>query len=165
MDEVLLKNWNATVQPQDTIYILGDLLFRNAVPANEFLQQLNCKKHLLIGNHDKSWMNKADLSRYFESVERMMEISYGSHKITLYHYPMMTWNGVTKHGYMIHGHIHNNTEADYFSLIRKLPNLLNAGVEINNYKPVSFNDLLKNNIKFKGSGTIHNSSSDKTNVI
>jgi len=131
------------------LYIVGDLFFRNADPTAEYLQRLNGKKYLLIGNHDKDWMKKTDIPRYFESVGRMMEISDGAHKITLCHYPMMTWNGIARSAYMIHGHIHNNTDVDYFSLIRNMSNLLNAGVEVNGYRPVSFNELVKNNIKFK----------------
>lgn len=151
MDGVLIKNWNATVKPTDTVYIIGDLFFRNAVSADETLKRLNGKKHLLIGNHDKDWIKKTDTDVHFASVERMIEFSDGAHKITLCHYPMMTWNGIAKGAYMIHGHIHNNTDADYFSLIRNMPNLLNAGVEINGYRPVSFKELLKNNIEFKDS--------------
>jgi calcineurin-like phosphoesterase family protein len=153
MDDVLLANWNATVKPQDTVYILGDLFFRNATSAEEYLQKLHGKKHLLIGNHDKDWMKKTNLPRHFESVERMTEINDGSHKITLCHYPMMTWNGIAKGSYMIHGHIHNNTDADYFALIRNMPNILNAGVDVNAYKPVKFNELVKNNERFKKEST------------
>ena len=29
MDEILISNWNAIVQPEDTVYILGDLCYRN----------------------------------------------------------------------------------------------------------------------------------------
>lgn len=149
MDRVLIDNWNICVTPQDTVYILGDLFFRNAVSAEEYLQKLNGKKHLIIGNHDKNWMKRIDLNCFFESVLHMTEISDGTHRITLCHYPMMTWNGVAKGGYMIHGHIHNNTNSDYFSLIRSMPNLLNAGVDVNDFKPVNFNQLLKNNEQFK----------------
>lgn len=149
MDEALIANWNAVVKKNDTVYIMGDLFFRNVTSADEYLQRLKGKKHLLIGNHDKDWMKKTDLPRYFESVERMTEINDGARKITLCHYPMMTWNHISKGSYMIHGHIHNNTDADYFSLIRNMPNLLNAGVDVNNYRPVGFNELLENNDKFK----------------
>jgi calcineurin-like phosphoesterase family protein len=149
MDAVLIESWNATVKPQDTVYILGDLFFRNAVPAEDYLQRLNGKKHLIIGNHDKDWMKKTDLPRHFESVERMLVFSDGARRITLCHYPMMSWSGMAKGAYMIHGHIHNNTEAEYFTLIRNMPALLNAGVEINGYKPVSFRELLENNERFK----------------
>jgi calcineurin-like phosphoesterase family protein len=145
MDAVLIANWNRAVKPTDTVYILGDLFFRNTVPAAEYLTRLNGKKHLIIGNHDKFWMKKIDLSRFFASVEKYMEISDGAHKITLCHYPMMTWSGA----YMIHGHIHNDRRAAYFPLLCQMPGLLNAGVDVNKMCPVHFNALLKNNTKFK----------------
>ena len=154
MDAVLLANWNAAVKSNDTVYIVGVLFFRNNTSAEEYLQQLNGKKHLLIGNHDKDWMKKTDLPRYFESVERMTEINDGAHKITLCHYPMMTWNHIAKGSYMVHGHIHNNIDADYFTLIKKMPNILNAGVDINGYYPVNFQTLLKNNEQFKEASMI-----------
>jgi len=150
MDEVLIENWNAAVSQHDTVYILGDLFFRNKVPAGEYLQRLNGKKHLIIGNHDKDWMKRTDLSLYFESVERMIVMTEGAHRITLCHYPMMTWSGMPKGSFMIHGHIHNSRGADYFPLLRSMPNLLNAGIDINDFKPVSFNTLIENNQKFKG---------------
>ena len=40
MDETLIRNWNAKVTNGDTVYILGDLLFRNEKPAEEYLKQL-----------------------------------------------------------------------------------------------------------------------------
>ena len=149
MDRVLLDNWNTRIKPQDTVYILGDLFFRNAVSAEEYLQKMNGAKHLIVGNHDKDWMKRIELNSHFKSVSHMLEINDGAHKITLCHYPMMTWNGIAKGTYMIHGHIHNNIEADYFPLIRAMPNLLNAGVDVNDFKPVNFNQLLKNNENFK----------------
>ena len=39
MDETLIRNWNAKVTNGDTVYILGDLLFRNEKPAEEYLKQ------------------------------------------------------------------------------------------------------------------------------
>jgi len=149
MDEVLIENWNAAVGQHDTVHILGDLFFRNKVPAGEYLQRLNGRKHLIIGNHDKDWMKRIDLSLYFESVERMVVFADGAHRITLCHYPMMSWSGMAKGSFMIHGHIHNSTGADYFPLIRNMPNLLNAGVDINDFKPVPFSTLFENNRRFK----------------
>jgi calcineurin-like phosphoesterase family protein len=149
MDEIMLDKWNCRIGQRDTVYILGDLFFRNAVPSDEFLKRMNGEKHLIVGNHDKDWMKRTDLSTFFESVTHMIEISDGAHKLTLCHYPMMTWNGIAKGSYMIHGHIHNNTEAEYFSLVCSMPNLLNAGVDINGYQPVTFKELLENNEKFK----------------
>lgn len=47
--------------------------------------------------------------------------------------------------YMIHGHIHNDTSADFYPLIAARENVLNAGVDINGFRPVTFEELLENN--------------------
>ena len=50
---------------------------------------------------------------------------------------------------MIHGHIHEDTSMDFWPLILARENVLNAGVDVNNYEPVSFQELVENNAKFK----------------
>jgi len=149
MDEYLLAEWNNRVTTNDTVYILGDRFFRNAVSASDYLCKLHGKKHLIKGNHDKDWMKKTNLEKHFQSVSNMIEFSDGSHKITLCHYPLMTWNGIAKGSYHIHGHIHNNVDAAYFQLLKSMPNALNAGVDINHFRPVTFAELVKNNQEFK----------------
>ncbi len=149
MDNTIIKNWRTKVKNCDTVYILGDMFFVGRLNYEEYLKQLPGKKHLIIGNHDKDWMKRVDLPQYFESISNYAEISDGAHKITLCHYPMMTWNGATKGSYLIYGHIHNNIQADYWSLLKIMPNALNAGVDINNFMPVTFNELSENNRIFK----------------
>ena len=39
--------------------------------------------------------------------------------------------------------------ADFWPLIAVRDNVLNAGVDINGYQPVTFDELLENNRKFK----------------
>lgn len=50
---------------------------------------------------------------------------------------------------MIHGHLHNNTNADFFPLLVKRDRVLNAGVDINGFMPVTFEELCENNRIFK----------------
>ena len=111
-------------------------------------KRLNGKKRLLVGNHDGSWMTKVDVSRYFASVDLMLELSDGRHALTLCHYPLLTWKHAKK-SYMVHGHIHNDTGADFWPLLAARDNVLNAGVDINGYQPVTFDELLENNRIFK----------------
>ena len=147
MNETLIENWNHRVSGMDTVYIVGDMFFRCS-DAETILRRLKGKKRLIVGNHDSSWMNKVDLNRYFVSVDRLLEISDGKHALTLCHYPLLTWNHAKK-SYMIHGHIHADTSADYFPLICNRSNVLNAGVDINGFMPVSFDELFQNNEQFK----------------
>lgn len=106
---------------------------------------------LIIGNHDKDWMKRTNLSGHFASVQLMAEINDGSHKITLCHYPMMSWNGCNKGAFHIHGHIHNNRNDSYWPLLLQMPHALNAGVDVNGFAPVTFNELVENNRIFKES--------------
>ena len=149
MNEVLIYNWNDSVTNADTVYIVGDLFFRNAVSAGKYLDRLKGRKHLIIGNHDKTWMQNTDVGKYFESVSHMEVINDGKRKITLCHYPLMTWDAMNRTGCMIHGHIHNNRNGDYWPLLQKQDNALNAGVDVNAFRPVTFEELVENNQKFK----------------
>jgi calcineurin-like phosphoesterase family protein len=160
MDETLIANWNKRVRSGDSVYILGDLIFRASASPDGYLAGLNGKKHLILGNHDKDWVKKADLERYFESVAPFAEISAEQQRVSLCHYPMMSWNHMAKGAYMIHGHIHNNRNADYFPLMRKMPNLLNAGVDINGFRPVGLCELIANNENFKSEYTDREVSAD-----
>lgn len=146
MNETIIKNWNERVRGNDTVYILGDMFFRCADPE-AILKRLHGRKHLLVGNHDGSWIHRVDTGKYFKSVSHMLETSDGAHAITLCHYPMLTWNHQRK-SYMIHGHIHNNTDFDFYPLITRRGNILNAGVDMNGFKPVTFEELLENNRAF-----------------
>ena len=93
-------------------------------------------------------MTKFDYTRYFVSVDKFLETSDGKRSLTLCHYPMLSWKHAMR-SYMIHGHIHNDTRADFWPLIAARENVLNAGVDINSFKPVTFDELLENNRHFK----------------
>ncbi len=147
MNETIIENWNRRVAGRDSVYVLGDMFFRCEDPE-AILRRLHGKKHLIIGNHDSSWINKMDTGRYFQSVELMEVISDGAHAMTLCHYPLLSWKH-SKTSYMIHGHIHANTDMDFWPLIATREKLLNAGVDLNGFQPVPFDELLANNIRFK----------------
>ena len=147
MDKAMIQNWNDRVTGNDTVYILGDMFFRST-NAEGILKRLKGKKRLIVGNHDGSWMTKFDYARYFFSVDKFLETSDGKRSLTLCHYPMLSWKHA-KRSYMIHGHIHNDTRADFWPLIAARENVLNAGVDINSFKPVTFDELLENNRHFK----------------
>lgn len=149
MDACLIDNWNSRVTNNDTVYILGDLMFRNSVPPEEYLSQLKGKKHLIRGNHDRDWMKKVDINKYFVSNENLSFISDGKHRITVCHYPMMSWPHISTNGYMVFGHIHHNTDAVYWPIIEQSELMLNAGVDINGFKPVTFDELVENNVNHK----------------
>ena len=74
----------------------------------------------------------------------------GKRAITLCHYPLLSWKHA-KRSYMIHGHIHRKTDMDYWPLLCNRDRVLNAGVDINGFSPVTFEELLENNQRWKAS--------------
>jgi len=50
---------------------------------------------------------------------------------------------------MVHGHLHADTTDDFFPLLCRREKLLNAGVDVNGFAPVTFEELTENNIRFK----------------
>jgi calcineurin-like phosphoesterase family protein len=61
----------------------------------------------------------------------------------------MSWDQMGRGSYMVHGHIHNGRNAIYFPLLQQMPGLLNAGVDVNYFRPVMFPELVQNNEAFK----------------
>ena len=149
MDEFLIRRFNETVKEDDTVYIVGDLFFRNRCPCESYLDELKGRKHLVIGNHDSSWMKKTNWPGYFESVNGLITMKDNGRLVTMCHYPMMTWPDSRHDSYMVFGHIHNSTAAGFWPLIRANPRMLNAGVDINGFVPVTLEEMIQNNERFK----------------
>lgn len=145
MNEILIKKWNKKVSNDDDVYIIGDLFFKSSTDVEEMLKRLNGIKHLIIGNHDKTWIENVDLKKYFKTITEFITINDGLRDITLCHYPLVSFEG----RFHIHGHIHNNTKDIFWETLKKMDKVLNASVEINNFEPVTFDQLLINNRAFK----------------
>ncbi|MHC1770539.1 MAG: hydrolase [Flexilinea sp.] len=162
MNKDMIDRWNSCVSNKDIVYIIGDLFFRTKENPSIILDRLPGIKHLIMGNHDKNWIKKVDIPKYFQSVEWYTMISDNQKQIALCHFPMMSWGNSGHGSYLIYGHIHNKMNADYWPLLQKMDNALNAGVDINGFSPVSFIELKTNNEKFK---TQHDNKTDNQNVL
>ena len=148
MDNMLICLWNNRVSKDDHVYIIGDFAYRNEKSEEWYLRQLKGHKHLVIGNHDGKLLKNDVAMSYFETVEKMMHVSDNGVQICLCHFPIAEWNGYYRESYHIYGHIHNRTD-DAYRFMKKYDRALNAAVSINNYMPVTFQELVMNNQIFK----------------
>lgn len=131
-DEYLIYKWNLVVKPEDKVYHLGDVGFRNFTVLNQILSRLNGSKILIKGNHDN--MKLSQYTQHFKDIR-------GSHvldKFILTHIPihpdsLSRWVG------NIHGHMHSNSLPD--------SRYINVSVEqLNDYTPIDFEEIKR---KFK----------------
>ena len=148
MDRVLIELWNGRVQPDDTVYIVGDFCYRSQHDAEWYLRQLKGHKILILGNHDMPILENPKALHYLEGVEKMMHVQDEGRQICLCHFPIAEWNGYFKGSWHIYGHIHNKRNAAY-EFMKNQDRALNAGCMINNYMPVTFKELVRNNEAFK----------------
>ncbi len=69
-EETLYKNWQDTVNKEDTVIITGDfswaMYLNEAVEDFKFLNNLNGKKILLKGNHDYWWETRNKLMKFLQ---------------------------------------------------------------------------------------------------
>ncbi len=57
---------------------------------------------------------------------------------------MLLWVGAARGALHIHVHIHSKKEGLVFEILKQMDNVLNAGVEGNDYRPVTLDELIVN---------------------
>jgi calcineurin-like phosphoesterase family protein len=148
MDAELVRRWNATVGPRDTVIHLGDVALGTFARSIALVGRLNGHKILIPGNHDRvSSVNKTSYRDRFwdqycavfeeiwpERVDYVIE----DRSIQLSHYPYVgdSHDGErfshlrpTDDGrLLIHGHVHQKWRQD--------ERQINVGVDVWDYFPV-----------------------------
>ena len=131
MDQVLVENIRKRVCQKDDLWIVGDLAMAKMAdrPRIEALfKRIPGRKHLIIGNHDKRWVHELK----WHSIGGLKEIKDEGRRVTLCHYPLMTWPG-SRHGAMqLFGHVHNNWVGCRGSV--------NVGVDLWDFMPVTLDE-------------------------
>lgn len=112
MNEALVYNWNAIVQPGDIVYYLGDLTFLRPDTVPALVKGLRGQIHLIRGNHDRFLKDKKR-EFGFAWVGEYKEVKVGEQKIVLCHYPFLTWNGRNRGSWSLHGHSHGSLPRDF----------------------------------------------------
>ncbi|MBR6315905.1 MAG: metallophosphoesterase family protein [Lachnospiraceae bacterium] len=148
MDKAMIDLWNRRVNISDDVYIIGDFAFKAEMDESWYLKQLRGRKHLVTGNHDMKLLKNEKAMSYFESVDKMMHVADQGNHIALCHYPMIEWYRSFHGTYLIYGHIHNKKGPTY-EIMKNIDRALNAAACINNYMPVSFDELVENNRRFQ----------------
>lgn len=159
MNEKLILNWNNLVRYDDKIFCLGDfsMAFRS---VELFSSRLMGQKYLIPGNHDfchsvhKKSRNKENQIKWIGEYERhswtvlpeQTTLSLGdSVTVNLCHMPYLydhtneirySKNRPINDGnWLLHGHVHEKWK------VRE--NMINVGVDVWDFKPVSVDDIKK----------------------
>ncbi len=146
MDEEIIKRWNKMVGEDDVVFHLGDFCFGSEKSWRYLISRLNGMIYLVAGNHDKNITMD-----HFVDVDQIMNIMVqgddemdDDQRITLCHYPMISWYQSHRGAWQFFGHVHGGLIDDGFSYAPKLtPNQLDVGVDVHQFAPVSYQQAKK----------------------
>lgn len=105
------------VGPGDILFDMGDLFWKTDETTMKNVISLASPKewYKILGNHDNyNVYRKSYIGTLFTLLSDILEINVDhegrNYKLTLCHYPMISWNGKARGTLMIHGHCHGNID-------------------------------------------------------
>lgn len=141
-NETIVANWNATVLPEDKIYVLGDCVFGGGENFKIF-ERLNGEKHLILGNHDTK--KRAYYEPYFKTVEAYAEMRFHDGTILMSHMPVHPDQMAKRFAVNVHGHVHAKTLMAYARPGREWESederYFNVSLENINYRPILIDEI------------------------
>lgn len=109
MDQELLKQLNALVAPDDTLYYLGDFTFKGQDTVKSYRDRILCKNIVFIrGNHDK----RSSIASVFGHCYDYVEEEFEGVKFCMSHYAMRVWNKSHRNAIHLYGHSHSMLEGE-----------------------------------------------------
>ena len=87
----VVKIWNRTVDEDDTVYVLGDIMLNNNAEGMRIWNQLKGQKKIILGNHDSfERIRLYDKAPNTEVIGYSIPLNYRGYKFFLSHYPTIT---------------------------------------------------------------------------
>lgn len=145
MTQKIIENWNELIQPEDDVYVLGDLVLSDTERGVAALKQLNGKIHIIRGNHDSD--ARIALYKECENVVEVCDAKWlkvGKQSFFLSHYPCLTDNhddGKPLNRRIINlcGHVH--TQDKFLDMNKGL--IYHVEMDAHDCKPVSADVVLE----------------------
>lgn len=147
-DTEILKRWNSTVTPDDTVYILGDLCMGgNEKEWDRIYKNLNGEKKFICGNHDTlNKMNKYFFDYNMTGLGLAAIYRYSKKKkFYLCHYPTFVNNHeLEKFFWCFSGHTHSTNPFQFGEHC-----VYNVAMDAHNCAPVSIEQIIKEIEKYR----------------
>ena len=144
MNDTVIKNWNSTVDVEDDVYVLGDLMLGNNEEGIKMIKQLKGKIHIILGNHDT-----APRKALYEECHNVVDVKYADvikfngYTFYLSHYPTMTSNlensaHISEHMVNLYGHTHQ--KGNFYE---DIPFMYHVGMDSHDCYPVDLETIIE----------------------
>jgi calcineurin-like phosphoesterase family protein len=157
MNDAMIESWNATVAPDDIVWVLGDWALGKLAESLQITQQLNGHKRLLPGNHDRCHPMRKDYrpkhkSMYIEAGFEMVVdppvlrgFKIGGHVVDMCHFPYegdslehdryVAARPEDQGRILLHGHVHTAWAE------KPEQRMINVGVDVRGYRPMHSDEV------------------------
>ena len=93
MTKAIISRHNEVVQPEDDVYVLGDLMLNNNDAGIRAIKRLKGQIHVIRGNHDtQARMNLYNQCYNIVEITEGQFFKYNNYHFYLSHYPCLTSN-------------------------------------------------------------------------
>jgi calcineurin-like phosphoesterase family protein len=153
MNDAIVTRWNERVDPDDTVWVLGEVAVGRTDDTLPLVELLSGTKILVAGNHDRCWAgHRKGVARwtpryldagFAEIHQGVVELDIAGHHVLACHFP---YRGDSHHddryvderptdrgSWLLHGHVHQAW--------RVRGRMINVGVDAWNHAPVSEEQL------------------------
>jgi len=152
MNKAICFNWNNVVGENDIVFVTGDFCFGGKSEWNNYLRRLNGFIWLIKGNHDREKNFPDKIEGKFDWIDGFLNLNIkdeefdgNEQRVTLCHYPMMSWYQSHRGSWQLFGHIHsgaNSTSTEYHSLKSSfMPTQMDVGVDAHDFTPIHWNTV------------------------
>lgn len=147
-DDILARNWDRLIRPQDHVWMLGDLTGRRGheQAGIDWIAQRPGVKYLIAGNHDschplhsRAHKEQSKYLEVFAAVQQSATIKIQGHRVLLSHFPYSAdhtevarypeWRFQNRGQWLIHGHTHSTEKVKGKEI--------HVGVDAHDLAPVS----------------------------
>lgn len=150
LNDWIINKLNSKINPEDTVYHLGDFSFKCKVHQyTDLFSKLNGSWKFIIGNHDNEHYLREACKQIngFTCLGHYCEEKIDGVKIVLCHYPIESWNAMHRSRPHFHGHLHN---TNHHGSYKKMDNRFNVCMDNHpNFEPFLFDDLREQFIDVK----------------
>ena len=142
MNETLIERHNSLVDPDDRVFVLGDLMLGPDKEAGlALIEKMNGRKIVIAGNHD-TMARRAAYLPYVTIVHDALLIKEKGYYFYLSHYPTLTANlekeSLKQCTLNLFGHTHQTT-----NFYNDMPFMYHVGVDSHNCYPVSIEQVIQ----------------------
>lgn len=143
MNKAIVERWNAVVQPDDIVYVLGDIMLNNNDEGMRLLESLKGHIRIVLGNHDTATrQNLYPTSPNVEDVQLAAMLKYKGYHFFMTHYPCMTGNlekeSLKQMTLNLYGHTHQQT-----NFYQDMPFIYHVGLDSHNCTPVHIDQIIE----------------------